>query len=243
MFAPPACNRINPCHESTTMSDIFTPFDSPALKAPLDEEWAAKRELAEATRQLIETLVTTTSDANTLQAVTASLRQQVAALAAAPRLQGRKAFEEIENGRFGTLTSLGYELNPLDGKSNPISPPFSIWIDSDVAHGRATLGWQYEGPPATVHGGFVCAIFDQFLGIAQLITGQPGVTGTLTTRFHRPTPLNVELKLIGRVKDVKGRKNILTGEIWANDVMTASCEGLFIHISKERFLQMRKADG
>jgi acyl-coenzyme A thioesterase PaaI-like protein len=78
-------------------------------------------------------------------------------------------------------------------------------------------------------------LFDQFLGVSQKMTGQPGVTGTLTTRFIRPTPLCTDLKLIGKVREVKGRKNFLSGEIWAGDTLTASCEGLFIHISPERF--------
>jgi acyl-coenzyme A thioesterase PaaI-like protein len=93
-----------------------------------------------------------------------------------------------------------------------------------------------------VHGGFVCALFDQFLGVAQLMTGQPGVTGTLSTRLHLPTPLDTDLTLIGRVKEVKGRKNIMAGEIWANGVMTASCEGLFVHVSKDRFRQLVEAN-
>ena len=130
---------------------------------------------------------------------------------------------------------MGYELHPVGGKSNPISPPFKTWIEGDVAHGRTTLGWQYEGPPNTVHGGFVCALFDQFLGIAQKMTGQTGPTGTLTARFIHPTPLCTELQLIGRVKRVIGRKNYLVGEIWANGVMTANCECLFIQADWGRF--------
>ena len=74
--------------------------------------------------------------------------------------------------------------------------------------------------------------------IAQKLTGQPGVTGTITVRLHRPTPLCTELQLVGRVKEVKGRKNLLEGEIRANGVVTASCEALFIHVSRDRFRQL-----
>lgn len=218
--------------------DAFNPFESPATKAPLNDEWAARREVAEATRNLIAKLVTTTSDGVTLRTAAANIFQQANLLEQSQNLMGRVAFERHDQGRHGDYARLGYELNPVDGKSNPISPPFNTWIEGDVAHGRTTLGWQYEGPPNTVHGGFVCALFDQFLGIAQGMTGQPGVTGTLTARLHRPTPLCTELQLIGRVKEVKGRKNYLVGEIWANGIMTASCECLFIHVSRERFLNL-----
>ncbi|CAB1369208.1 PaaI family thioesterase [Denitratisoma oestradiolicum] len=215
--------------------DTFNPFECPTVKAPVNDDWAARREAVEAARAVIGKLVTTTSDAATLRSVAADLLRQAEILDQAPSLHGRLAFE---NGLHGTSRRLGYELNPLDGKSNPLAPPFNTWFEDGVAHGRAYLDWRYEGPPNTVHGGFVCAVFDQFLGIAQSLTGQPGPTGTLTTRMHRPTPLCTELHLIGRVKEVKGRKNILEGEIWANGIMTASAEGLFIHVSAERFRQL-----
>lgn len=226
---------------SDATPNVLNPFTSPDIKAPLDDEWAAKRELGDAIRQLTETLVTTTSDAATLRAAAASVRAQTDALGRAPRILGRKAFEQAENGRYGTWRSLSYELSPMDGKCNPLAAPLVTWIEDETGHGRATLGWAYEGPPGTVHGGFVCALFDHFLGIAQIMTGQPGVTGSINVRFHLPTPLNTELELIGRVKEVRGRNNILTGEIRANGVVTASCEGIFVHVSSERFLQLRES--
>lgn len=223
--------------------DTFDPYACPATKAPLNDDWAARRDAAEAARQLIAKLVATTSDAATLRAVAESIRQQTERLAEATNLMGRLAFEAHDEGRHGTSARLGYELNPVDGKCNPISPPFNTWIEGDTAHGRTTLGWQYEGPPNCVHGGFVCALFDQFLGIAQKLTGQPGVTGTISVRLHRPTPLCTELRLVGRVREVKGRKNLLEGEIWANDIMTASCEALFIHVSRDRFRELLVGGG
>ena len=225
---------------TTSDDDAFDPYEYLASKAPLNDDWAARREAADAARQLIGALVTTTCDATALRSVAEGIRQMAERLHQGPILHGREAFANVAEGHHGSMERISYELNPLDGKSNPISPPFDTWIDGDVARGRAFLGWQYEGPPHTVHGGFVCALFDQFLGIAQSMTGQPGVTGTLTARLHRPTPLCTELTLIGRVTKVDGRKNFIHGEIWANGVMTASCECLFIHISRERFRQLQQ---
>ncbi len=214
--------------------EIFDPFHTPDIKPPLNDEWAAKRDLADAIRQLTATLVTTTSDAASLRAAAASLRAHNDALGQATRLAGRRAFEVADGGHggrgcYGTRRSLSYELNPLDGKSNPLAAPLVTWIEGQTGHGRVTLGWAYEGPPGAVHGGHVSALFDHFLGITQIVTGQPGVTGSLKVRFHLPTPLNTELELAGRVKQVRGRHNILTGELRANGVLTASCEGLFVH--------------
>lgn len=222
---------------------IQNPFLSPDIKTALNDEWAAKRELAEAIRQLTATLVTTTSDAARLHSAAATVRQQTEALNQTPRLMGRKAFELADqgSGRYGGWSSLSYELSPMDGKSNPVAPPFVVWVDGETGHGRANLGWAYEGPPGTVHGGFVCALFDHFLGIAQIMTGQPGVTGAINVRFHLPTPLNTDLELTGHVKEVRGRRNVMVGEIRAKGVLTASCEGIFVHVTGERFLELRES--
>ena len=133
----------------------------------------------------------------------------------------------------GSRINIAYELNPVFGKSNPIAPDFNIWIEGDKAFGRVNMGWQYEGPPNCVHGGFIAAVFDQFLGIAQRITKQPGFTGQLNVSYLKPTPLNIELHLEGWVEKIDGRKSFLISEMWADDILTARCEGIFISATKE----------
>jgi hypothetical protein len=54
------------------------------------------------------------------------------------------------------------------------------------------------------------------------------MTGFLHVNFHQRTPLNTELKLEGRLVKVEGRKTIMRGEMYAEGVMTASAEGLFV---------------
>jgi hypothetical protein len=218
------------------MSESFNPFDEPETKPALNEEWAAKRRIGNILRELTENFVTCTTSAEELHQLADLLESLPAKLLNAPRLLGRNAYVEIDDGkRHGDRGYLGYELNPVGGHSNPIAPPLSVHIENDVAYGSANLGWQYEGPPNCVHGGWVAALFDQFLGVAQAITKQPGVTGTLSTTFHKPTPLCTDLKFIGRVVSIEGRKNKLRGELWAGDILTATSEGLFISISVERF--------
>ncbi len=225
----------------TTKHDIHNPFYSPEVKDPIDADWQAKRRVANALRTMINDLVTCTSDAATLNDIADQLTGLSGKMREAPKILGRTAYLDVEGGKHGSMASLGYELNPMDGESNPIAAPMKLWIDEeeDVAYGRVNMGWQYEGPPNSVHGGFVAAILDQFLGVAQKITHQPGVTGTLKIRYIKPTPLNTDLKLVGRVKSVQGRKNVLVGEIWAGDVLTATAEGLFIHIDLAAYEEMK----
>ena len=79
-----------------------------------------------------------------------------------------------------------------------------------------------------VHGGYVAAIFDQFMGMAQIIGKQPGMTGTLNVRYLRPTPLNTELQLAAWLERLEGRKTIIKAEMRNGATVTASCEALFI---------------
>src|SRR5687767_6039551 len=55
----------------------------------------------------------------------------------------------------------------------------------------------YEGPPGAVHGGIVAAYLDEVLGGAAVDhTGRMYVTGELSVRYVKPTP--VERPLLGR---------------------------------------------
>jgi len=209
------------------MADDFDdPFDSQDITPAISAEWEARRRVAAAIKSLTEALVTSAPAPALLDELTTRLDAMTATLAAGRRLYGRLAF--AAEGSHGNFAQLGHELNALSGLSNPVAPPVHTWIDGDMAHGRVTVGWSGEGPPGTVHGGMVAAIFDQFLGTAQVLGRQPGMTGVLTTHFHRPTPLNTELRLQGRLLQAEGRKTRMVGEMYAGEVRTASCEGLFI---------------
>ena len=50
------------------------------------------------------------------------------------------------------------------------------------------------------------------------------VTGSLHVDFLKPTPLECELELRGRIKEIRGRKVIVTTEVIAGGVVTARGE-------------------
>ena len=54
---------------------------------------------------------------------------------------------------------------------------------------EAWFDFAYEGPPTCVHGGVIAETFDEVLGAANMVAGNPGMTGTLTVRYRKPTPL------------------------------------------------------
>ena len=208
------------------MSANNNPFASEEITPPFNDEWVAKRRVADAIKQLTEALVTSSPSIVEMQAIASKLEATTADFRQSPRIFGRRTW--AETGEHGSYGQISHELNPLAGWSNPIAPPLNSWIEGDRAYATCECGWVYEGPPGSVHGGMVAAIFDQFLGMAQLLGGQPGMTGYLHMNYHNRTPLNTELKLEGWLVKVEGRKTIMRGEMFADGVMTSSCEGLFV---------------
>ncbi|MEM8500699.1 MAG: PaaI family thioesterase [Pseudomonadota bacterium] len=209
------------------------PLDVEEVMDPPNEHWAAKRELADEFRTMADLLMTSTPAPEDLRRISQYLRQQRAVFEESPRTFGRMEFYRQEN----QSPYVHIEMNPLCGHGNPIAPPVNSWLKDDEAYGSVNMGWQYEGPPGSVHGGFIAAVFDDFLGMAQRLTNSPGMTGTLTVRYRKPTPLNTDLKLHGYVKSSEGRKNVLVGTMHADGVLTAECEGLFIGFPKEAMRQ------
>jgi acyl-coenzyme A thioesterase PaaI-like protein len=131
------------------------------------------------------------------------------------------------------------ETHTVIGASNPIAPPMTVDGTSGtegLVTARATYGHQYEGPPGCVHGGMLAAAFDFVLAMSAAACGQLLVTGTLTVRYRRPTPLHRELRFEARLADVDGRKVRSTATVMdADGEVTAEAEGIFLIVGDERY--------
>lgn len=208
------------------VDDIFNPFESEEISPPFSEHWEAKRRLAQALRNLGEVLVTSTPSVEGMNDIAERLELQAEQFSKTQRIYGQAAF--TADGHHGRRGEVNHELNALGGWSNPLSPGLNMWIQDDRAYGTVNCGWAYEGPPGHIHGGYVAAIFDQFMGMAQIIGKQPGMTGQLSVRYLRPTPLKTDLNLEARLLSQEGRKTVVFGEMRNGDEITATCEALFI---------------
>ena len=102
------------------------------------------------------------------------------------------------------------------------------------AAASVTFGSPYEGPPGSVHGGYVAAAFDEVLGYVQSLGGSPGFTGTLSIRYLNPTPLHTELILEAELLRMEGRKIFTEGRLRAGDLVTAEAQGLFISVDQQK---------
>lgn len=132
-----------------------------------------------------------------------------------------------------------FPMSPVIGRANPVAPPVEIWTaegerDTREIRGRAWFDYPYEGPPTCVHGGVIAAVFDEVLGAVNIVVGQPGLTGTLTVTYRRPTPLLAPLELVARQIAVDGRKVRSWGAIYHDGELTAEAEGVFVAIDPQR---------
>lgn len=200
--------------------------------------WAERRRLATAMREVIERLTTSDAPEDELRAAAVALERYAARLAKHPRRSLPLGFGETANA--GDVAAF-FDYSPLIGLSNPLAPPIRLRVEDQVVHGMVRFGSAYEGPPGHVHGGFVAAAFDEVLGFVQSTTGQPGMTGTLTIRYRKPTPLDTDLRFEATVQRVEGRKIFAEGRLYAGDVLTAEAEGIFISVDLTKMLMLVEA--
>ena len=119
--------------------------------------------------------------------------------------------------------------SPISGKRNPIAPPVRMWkAGNNEVRGEVIFSPTYAGPPDSVHGGIIAAVFDEVLAMSNIVSGTAGFTGTLTIKYRRKTPLNTPIELWGMNVRQDGRKQLCRGEMRVNGEVTASAEGLFI---------------
>jgi len=126
--------------------------------------------------------------------------------------------------------------SPIGGVLNPFSLGAKYYRDGTDAVGRATVGRCFEGPPERVHGGMICAIFDEVMGSVFRATGTASAfTGELSVRFVAPAPLDVELEFRARQVRSDGRKRFLEGEATGPDGEFATATATFIEMRPEHF--------
>jgi acyl-coenzyme A thioesterase PaaI-like protein len=198
------------------------------------------RRLAGAGREVIERLVATTAPEDVLHRAADLLQEASALLGEWP--QGRLYEGFAESANAGDPHAF-FDHSPLQGVSNPLAPPVGLDVVDGVVHGRVRFGSAYEGPPSSVHGGYVAAAFDEVLGVAQSLGGSPGMTGTLTIRYRKPTPLHTDLRFVARLDRQEGRKLYCTGELYAGELLCAEAEGIFISVDIARMAELMARRG
>lgn len=191
-----------------------------------------------ATRSLIDALRTGDAPSDVLERVAALVGEATALLAPhhvagtpgqnalRTPLAGPEQFESAEPGRF-------FPYSPVVGPLNPIAPPLTFSFDGERLRGTGALPATFAGPPGAVHGGVVAMVLDELLGAVNACLGLGAVTGTLTIRFERPTPIATDLEMESWVDRTEGRKVFTAGTISAGGEVTARAEGVFLRVNRD----------
>ena len=191
-----------------------------------DPAHTVKHRIADHVRAVVERLVATDVAGAPMQALVAAeaaakdLRRQLEAL---PDLRERGPLAKAPLPE-GALV----ERSPVSGRGNVLAMPMHYAFDGQTTRAWAEFSQAYEGPPGGVHGGYVAAAFDELLGVAQMVTGMAGFTGTLTVRYHRLTPLRTRIDYEAGPGERDGRKLTMWARATAGGELVAEAEGLFI---------------
>lgn len=194
----------------------------------------ARMRLADALRHLMSESFVSHAPAEVIDALADDIETQVQKLEAAPTVPGVAASDSHFSDR-----------SPIYGAMNPLSMPMKMGIESTGGEfgsvtGEAVFNELYEGPPGHCHGGFIAAAFDEVLGMAQSLTGRPGMTGKLNITYRAPTPLNTPIVFVGWVEKVDGRKIFTKGTAHSGETLCAEAEGLFLSMPAELMDRLRK---
>jgi acyl-coenzyme A thioesterase PaaI-like protein len=198
-----------------------------AANAELTPKRVEMRRVGNALRAIIDKLVATEAPAAELANLASMLEGLAGVLERWP--QGRSYEGFAESSTAGSPAAF-FDNSPILGQANPLAPPLIVTIEGDQVIGHATFGSAYEGPPGCVHGGYVAATFDEVLGMTQALTGKHCMTGTLTVKYRKPTPLHRDLRWVGSVVREEGRRVYAAGSCFDGDTLTAEAEGVFVTV-------------
>lgn len=206
---------------------IYDPEDMDLLSR--DNRWKQRRLVADSLRGLKQLALRGDLDEDALARMNGELAGTLGQFQGAASIGGR-AHYMARHGLSGPRNRLALEMSGVVGRSNAAALPmrffrneagqFSAEVHPDDSH---------EGPPGGLHGGLVAALFDEFLGIAQdELPSPPGLTGTLSVRYLKLTPINQPLCFTLSSFEETGRKRLLKGVLSAGECETALCDALFI---------------
>lgn len=118
--------------------------------------------------------------------------------------------------------------------------------DGDETVTRFTPQPYHTAVPGFVYGGLIASLIDchgtataaaaSYRAEGREMGTQPAlrfVTGALQVQFHKPTPLDGPLELRGQVKELRGRKVIVSVTVYAKGVATVSGEVVAVRMPED----------
>ena len=195
--------------------------------------WHARHRLAAATRALNEKLVSTDVNPELAAALTEKIEDLTAELSRAEQVDG--LVDMAKRGERGTIDNVMGELVAMAGRSHPCSPDLVWQEEPNRITGTVTFGQAFEGPPGHVHGGWVAGVLDHLMGMTHVRTGYPGMTGGLSVRYLKPTPLNQVIQVSAEARELDDKRTEVKAAMRCGDTTTATAEAIFVRVDRAKF--------
>jgi acyl-coenzyme A thioesterase PaaI-like protein len=96
---------------------------------------------------------------------------------------------------------------------------------------------EHQAAPGLVHGGLVGAALDEACGLLATWHRFPSVTARFAIRFLKPVHINRPLAISARLRNERGRRLEIHGELRDDDELVADADGSFVHVPLEHFLR------
>ena len=212
------------------MAAATSPYDPGSQEATY---WQARQRLASATRALNEKLVSTDIDPELAAALTEKIEGLAAELSQAQQITG--LVDMVKRGQRGTIDDVMGELVSVGGRSHPCSPELRWQEASNRITGTVKFSQAFEGPPGHVHGGWVAGVLDHLMGMTHVRTGHPGMTGGLSVRYLKPTPLNQVIEVSAQATELDDKRTQVKAEMRFGATTTATAEAIFVRVDREKF--------
>ena len=212
------------------MAAATSPYDPGSQEATY---WQARQRLATATRALNEKLVSTDIDPELAAALAEKIEDLTAELSQAQQVTG--LVDMAKRGQRGTIDDVMGELVSVGGRSHPCSPELRWQEASNRITGTVKFSQAFEGPPGHVHGGWVAGVLDHLMGMTHVRTGHPGMTGGLSVRYLKPTPLNQVIEVSAQATELDDKRTQVKAEMRFGATTTATAEAIFVRVDREKF--------
>ena len=212
------------------MATTNSPYDPGSQEATY---WQARHRLAAATRALNEKLISTDIAPELADALTEKIEDLTAELDQAEQVNG--LVDMAKRSERGTIDNVMGELVAMAGRSHPCSPELLWQEEPNRIIGTVTFGQAFEGPPGHVHGGWVAGVLDHLMGMTHVRTGHPGMTGGLSVRYLKPTPLNQLIEVSADATELDDKRTEVKAEMRCGETTTATAEAIFVRVDREKF--------
>jgi len=119
------------------------------------------------------------------------------------------------------------------GKDNPVGLKLDLKVDHEEqkAEINVAVPVEYQGWEGMVHGGIISALLDEVCAYAGMTVAKTVVTGELKTRFRKPVPVEVEVRVVARVVKQVRRTVLVEAELIMQDEVHASAEAKMVIIN------------